>query len=300
MELSKVTLAQEDAEDACSINPKAPENIRIRSRVILALKSSTSEDFFVFGKNFANGVNGFLKDREKALFHLKVAVDVGHLEAEFFLGKLLLELEESKAEGFLHIQHAAEGGLAKAQFDFGLLLAFGVKCPRHDSNARKWLIKARSQGFDPLVETSVLGLSNGKDWVEQLLKIARLLDNFESENNFNTIGMSILERQERFSSFSNFLDGGIEDLLKSSIHFASRIPKKSNSPIKSCTAVWITQMLDRAKKGSFNARTFFLSHRLIFQAKKLLVDGRICEAFQKIRYVRQILTFSFDQLKIAI
>ena len=288
LELSKVLLAQEDAEDACSINPKAPEYVRTRSKVILALNSSTPQDFFVLAKNLATGENGFLKDREKALRHLKVAVHVGHLEAEFFLGQLLLELEESKAEGFLHIQHAAEGGLANAQFEMGLLLSFGVNFPRHESNARKWLIKARSQGFVPLVESSISGLSDGKDWVEQMLKIARQLTNFESENHFNTVGMSILERQERFTLFTNFLDGGIEDLLKSTIHFASRIPKKSNSPMKSCTALWITQMLDRAKRGSFKARTFFSSHRLIFQAKQLLVDNQSSNAFQKLREVRSI------------
>lgn len=247
--MSKVHLAKEDAEDALRLNQKAPECIRLQSLVTLALHSQTSvatpEDFFHLGISYANGGNGKAKDRQQALFYLKVAAQTGHLVAEFELGKLLLEEGNTNAEALFHIQHSAEEGLAVAQFEIGLLLAFGEKCPRHELNAKKWLNKARIQGFFPLTESSALYLSDGKDWVEQVIKNARLLVAFESENNFYTTGMSIRQRQERYSSFADFIEEGIEELIKCTVNFASRIPPKSDSPMKTCKALWIAQMLER-------------------------------------------------------
>jgi hypothetical protein len=73
---------------------------------------------------------------------LREAAELGHLQAQLALGKLLLAMSKNATEAFAVIQRAAEhGGESEARLILGMLLAFGDGCERDEKEARRWLLR---------------------------------------------------------------------------------------------------------------------------------------------------------------
>ena len=284
IQLLKFQLALEDAEDAIELNPKCTDYKRILSLAYLGLHplhqgnvaKSTPTDFYNLGLSYYHGDDEFVQDLLKAETHFKMAADAGHVEAGFMMGKLLLD-KETPQDAFPFIQEAAENCIAEAQYELGRMLMYGDGCPRNEVMAKKWLTKAQGQGFRPKSEKDT-------KWVDEVMRSAKSLLSFESENNLISTGMTLSKRRERYESYNCFKFDGLDDLLECAVRFETRLPaKQCNSALKPAIDKWMPLMMKRAQNGSFKAQSFFNAHRLILQAKQLLQENKTVESFRMLR-----------------
>jgi tetratricopeptide (TPR) repeat protein len=238
--LSKFQLAIEDAEDAIDLNPKCSEFQNTLSKAHLGLRSP----------------------------QIKVATKSP---------KTVLQENHKCEEAFPVLQRAAENGLAEAQYRLGRMLIYGDGCPRNELAAKKWLLRARDQGFKPKALRT-------EKWVDDMMRHAKCLIQFESENKIKINGLSLVKRIERFSFFTHFKFDSIDELLESAITFETRLPaKQSNSIMKPVVEEWMPLMIERAKTRSLKAQSFFVAHELIIKAKKLLIQNQTVESFKMLR-----------------
>jgi hypothetical protein len=143
--------------------------------------------------------------------------------------------------------------------------------------AKKWLLRARDQGFKPKALRT-------EKWVDDMMRHAKCLIQFESENKIKINGLSLVKRIERFSFFTHFKFDSIDELLESAITFETRLPaKQSNSIMKPVVEEWMPLMIERAKTRSLKAQSFFVAHELIIKAKKLLIQNQTVESFKMLR-----------------
>lgn len=281
--LSKYQLAIEDGEDAVDLNSKCDEYRRILSEASLGLyphqgelSNTTPNDFYLLGVKYFYGNDEIARDLQQAETYLKLSADAGHLEANLMIGKLFLGQHKSQ-EATPYIRHAAEKGLAEAQYQLGLLLTFGDGCNRNEPMAKQWLLKAHNQGFRPEEQKK-------KIWVDDTLRSAQPLLLFESANHLSCQGLTLAERHERFSSYTFYKFIGIQDMLEQMITFKERMPANlSDQAIKPGIDKWIPLMIQRAKMGSYIAQCFFETHKLFIQANELFRQNQVIESFRMLR-----------------
>lgn len=279
---SKFQLAVEDAQDAVELDPKCAKFRRILSEAssgsppCQTIKSTAPPDFYQTGCNHFYGDHGFAENHLEAEKYLKMAATTGHSEANLLLAKLLLKNDRS-SEAFPFLQRAAERNLIEAQYLLGHLLIYGDGCSRHEPTAKKWLFKAHAQGFKPKNVKNVR-------WVDEIVRHAKSLLQFESDNNINCNGISLAKRLSQFELYTHFELDEFDELLESAIQFKTDYPRKdTKSLIKPDVEVWMPMMMQRAKNCSFKAQSFFLAQRLIMEAKSLLLGNQPVQSLKMLR-----------------
>ncbi len=202
--------------------------------------------------------------------------------------KTVLQENQKSEEAFPLLQRAAESGFAEAQYRLGRMLIYGDGCRRNELAAKKWLLQARDQGFKPKALRT-------EKWMDDIIRHAKSLIHFESENKINVNGLSLAKRIERFSFFTHFKFDSVDELLESAITFETRLPaKQSNSIMKPVIEEWMPLMIERAKTRSLKAQSFFVAHELIIKAKKLLLQNQTVESFKMLREGTSIESMQFS------
>lgn len=97
------------------------------------------------------GMDGVEEDEAEGLRLLELAVEQHDHEAEYFLGMHLLNLPgegtDAEKRGFLLLQAAALSGVAKAEYELGRCLYFGVGTEANREEGFSWVSRAAEAGL---------------------------------------------------------------------------------------------------------------------------------------------------------
>jgi len=240
---------------------------------------------YLLGQNYQNGTGGFVKDLRLAERYLREASKAGYADANLPLGKLLLELMNNE-EAVEFIKLAAEKGSGEAQFELGLLHAYGHGCARDEDKARRWFNRAKQQGL-ALKLNSPDGEEAPSDWVDIQIDYARQTSEFETLQQLKPEGMSIEERKKRF--LSSQLDAK-DPASPAYLEFLEIFPpggRPDPTPIvrsmKGITPECMKDLLSRAKNGSTTAKSFFNACEMVEEARNLFKQKQLNDVFKLIR-----------------
>jgi uncharacterized protein len=103
----------------------------------------------IVGNMLADGLVGVEPDEEQALLWFQKAADQGHLDAQYFLSKLLFRgrgVEKNEDLAMYWLLRAAEQNHTEAQFRLGLRLCVGRGIERDEAQAAYCFRKAVEQG----------------------------------------------------------------------------------------------------------------------------------------------------------
>ena len=97
------------------------------------------------------GMDGVEEDEAEGLRLLELAVEQHDHDAEYFLGMHLLNLPgegtDAEKRGFLLLQAAALSGVAKAEYELGRCLYFGVGTEANREEGFSWVSHAAEAGL---------------------------------------------------------------------------------------------------------------------------------------------------------
>lgn len=91
---------------------------------------------------------GTEKDDTAALAYWESSANLGNVNAQYALGRLLLEKGDSPEQAVAWIAKAADGGSASAQYALGKIYRDGVRVPRNISKAIELFLLAANQNND--------------------------------------------------------------------------------------------------------------------------------------------------------
>jgi len=276
-------------------------------------KKGDPESLYLLGKNYLNGTGGFEKNLRQAERNLKQASKAGFGYAYLPLGKLLLELKKNE-EAFEFFKLSAEKGSAEGQFELGNLFAYGHGCVRDEAKARRWLNRAKQQGLSLQLNSSDGEETPNDDWVEYVVDVGRKLFEFETQQQFNSEGMSIQERKKRcITTLTSKCESKNPSATSAYLEFLDAFPAGGRPPptpivphtqrsMKGISTECMNELISRAENGSGTAQSFLNACEMVKEGMDLLMQGQTNDAFKRYRLSQRewdlpITEFSFFYLE---
>ena len=81
------------------------------------------------------------------IVRLRNAAEQGDVQAQYYLGRLLIETNKNTAVAVRWIQKAADAGLAEAQNRLGWMFNTGTSVPQNPQTAMEWFTRSAKQGY---------------------------------------------------------------------------------------------------------------------------------------------------------
>jgi len=265
-----------------------------------AAEKGDAESLFLLAQNYLSGAGRFEKDLCQAEKYLREASKANYANALLPLGKLLLELKKNE-EAIEFIKLAAEKGSAEGQYELGILFAYGHGCARDEGKARRWLNRAKQQGFSLQLNSQDGDEKSTDDWVEKSLDLGRDTTEFETQQQLSPEGMSISERKTRFATST--LDPN-DPLTSAYLECLAGFRPGRRRPL---TPDCMNELVSRAKNGSTTAKSFFNAREMVVKAMDLLKQKQTNDAFKLFRLsirewespISEYADFYYDCIKAA-
>ena len=111
------------------------------SLVCLACSKNTAEEYYTMAEDYRNGTNGQTIDKEEAAKLYLKAAEMGHLEAQYRIGKCYHDaegIEQNYEEAVKWYRLAAEQGHSWAQNNLGSCYYYGEGVAQSYEEAMKW------------------------------------------------------------------------------------------------------------------------------------------------------------------
>jgi TPR repeat protein len=252
--------------------------------VVEKAKKEDPEAIFLLGLNYLNGTGGFAEDRQEAEKYLRLASQLNHPHADLILGQLLLNLAKNE-DAFHFITRAAEiGGEPEAQWLLGTLYAYGQGCERDSVKGRKWLLRAKRQGYKGNDKEELSGGVEKKD-VNAIIELGKKLEELESSKKLSKNGLKLADRVERLAV--GMVDEVNLPIVKEALSFSRKGREKPPTPnvssIKEEITEWMPEMIERAQNGSKSAQNFFRSMEMIEEAEEFMNNKQFERCFRHLR-----------------